>query len=91
MADGQTRGATVSVAGKGRNYTTLNRPLQLLYPLEINHPPGEATNSTAESGSPDTAESGEPEVAEKPQRLQRASARKGEERRRAWIAQLNSD
>ena len=37
--DGQSRGATVSVASKGRNHTTLNRPLQLLYPLEIDQPP----------------------------------------------------
>ena len=36
--DGQTRGVTVSVASKGRSHITLNRPLQLLYLLEINHP-----------------------------------------------------
>ena len=36
--DGQTRGATVSVASENRRFTSLNRPLQLLYPLEINHP-----------------------------------------------------
>ena len=36
--DGQTRGATVSIASNGRHSTSLNRPLQLLYPLEINHP-----------------------------------------------------
>ena len=30
--DGRTRGATVRVAGKNQRFTSLNRPLQLLYP-----------------------------------------------------------
>ena len=37
--EGKTRGATIRVAGKNRHFTSLNRPLQLLYPLEINHSP----------------------------------------------------
>lgn len=37
--DGRARGATVSIAGKNRRFTSLNRPLQLLYPLEIHHHP----------------------------------------------------
>ena len=37
--DGQMRGATVSVTSKGRSHITLNRPLQLLYLLKIDHPP----------------------------------------------------
>ena len=87
--DGRTRGATVTVANKERRLTTLNRPLQLLYPLEIDHPP--ACRRTAQ----------ETEVSEKNQmektpkvtrsRPQRASARRGEQIRREWISQSNSD
>ena len=33
--DGAIRGATVRVAGQGRQATTLNCPIQLLYPLEV--------------------------------------------------------
>ena len=33
--DGVTRGATVRVEGGGQRHATLNRPLKLLYPLEI--------------------------------------------------------
>ena len=36
--DGETRGATVRVTGKDRCLTSLNRPLRLLYPLEVGHP-----------------------------------------------------
>ena len=35
--DGRTRGATVRVAGKNQRFTSLNQPLQLLYPLEVFH------------------------------------------------------
>jgi len=34
--DGRHRGAVVRVAARGEQATTLQRPLQLLYPLEIN-------------------------------------------------------
>ena len=36
--DGETRGATVTVAGMDHCLTSLNRPLRLLYPLEVGHP-----------------------------------------------------
>ena len=35
--DGRTRGATVRIAGKNQRFTSLNRPLQFLYPLETDH------------------------------------------------------
>ena len=35
---GKTRGVTVKVAGKNQLFNSLNRPLQLLCPLEIHHP-----------------------------------------------------
>ena len=34
--DGRTRGATVGIAGRSHSFTSLNRPLHKLYPLEIN-------------------------------------------------------
>ena len=33
--DGKVRGAVVQVVGKGRQATTLHRPIQRLYPLEV--------------------------------------------------------
>ena len=36
--DGQIRGATVQVSGKGCQTTLLQRPIQLLYPLQISKP-----------------------------------------------------
>ena len=52
--DGRTRGATVTVAGKDRRLTTLNRPLQLLYPLEIDQPPT-STRTTRETEVSETS------------------------------------
>ena len=51
--DGQIRGATVRVASKGRQASTLNRPIQLLYTLEAREesegeeqpPPSDGTDS----------------------------------------------
>ena len=43
--DGNVRGAIVRVPGKGRQATSLHRPLQLLYPLEEPHPPLEFASS----------------------------------------------
>ena len=54
--DGLTRGASVSVATKGRSCATLNRPLQLLYPLEINQPPDTKINSPGTLNPPGTTE-----------------------------------
>lgn len=93
--DGQTRGATVRVAGRGRNHTTLNRPLQLLYPLEV--PDGKDVARTSDSEKElqpaDRSEPDSPVVENHEQastkRPQRASAREGEEKRRLWAAQLD--
>jgi hypothetical protein len=35
--DGNTWGTIVRIAGKNQRFTSLNRPLQLLYPLLIDH------------------------------------------------------
>ena len=89
------RGGTVSVANKGRSHVTLKRPLQLLYPLEINHSPDPKMGHPDPLNSPRGIElknvSGETncsDVSEKPQHLQRASTK---ERRRTWIAQLEEN
>ncbi len=85
--DGRTRGATVTVAGKDRRLTTLNRPLQLLYPLEIPHsPPSTRTTRETESETNQTEKTPE---AVRP-RPQRASAKRSEQIRKEWISQLNS-
>ena len=88
----------MSVASKGRRHITLNRPLQLLYPLEINHPPDPKTDNPKPLNLPGVIElenaSGETErsnASEKPRRPQRSAAKEGEERRRTWITQLEED
>ena len=98
--DGQTRGATVSIASNGRHSTTLNRPLQLLYPLQINHTfatnsprPTDATRATPETTSSSRNSPGvEFQLETQPcdeTRHQRASARNSEVIRRRWVSQLN--
>ena len=46
--DDKIRGAIVKVAGKGRQATSLHRPIQLLYPLEVPHPPHDAPSDDDE-------------------------------------------
>ena len=46
--DEKIRGAVLRVAGKGRQAKQLQRPLQLLYPLEICAPPCESNPSESE-------------------------------------------
>ena len=51
--DGKTRGVVLQVAGKGRQATTLYRPVQLSYPLEV---------AQTLPGTTDGDESGEPSI-----------------------------
>ena len=84
--DGQTRGATVSIAGKNRRFTSLNRPLQLLYPLEINHPPNlENASEETEGGGMSTKFETQPSDQPRPQH---EAAQRGERERRMWIDEL---
>ena len=53
--DEKIRGAVLWVAGKGRRAKLLQRPIQLLYPLEICVPPGESEQS--EPGIEDSEQS----------------------------------
>ena len=47
--DGKVRGAIVQVSGKGRQATSLQRPIQLLYPLEVPHPSSEEPTVSTET------------------------------------------
>ena len=51
--DGEVRGAKVRVAGQGRRATTLHRPIQLLYPLEVS---AQRKGRTGEETGPQTDE-----------------------------------
>ena len=92
--DEQTRGATVGVVGKNRRFSSLNRPLQRLYPLETNRttavadsPPGtegvQTTTETQPGDQPRPKRSQHSDSADqpRPERSQRTSAKKGEQRR----------
>jgi hypothetical protein len=89
--DGQTRGATVSLASKNRCFTSLNRPLQLLYPLEINHPIDVVSTHQETGGSKTDDDSGYQPNDQLQSRPRRTSARKGEEKRRQWIHELQDN
>ena len=83
--DGQTRGATVEIAGKK---LPLNRPLRLLYPLEIDQ------SSECESTPRELLEMQESETEDKledrpsPQSRPRRSAAKRDEKRKLWTREL---
>ena len=79
--DGQSRGAVVQVTNKKGRVTTLRRPLQLLYPLEINcELAEEETNLEQESKATQSPDSGRP---------RRRAAIAGEQLIRNWIEDMN--
>ena len=80
-ADGQTRGAVVKVFSKKGRSTTIKRPVQRLYPLEI--------RSTArESELPvEAKDDDKPEVTRT--RPRRAAAIEADNRRKRWIKDLD--
>ncbi|XP_028397211.1 uncharacterized protein LOC114521021 [Dendronephthya gigantea] len=80
--DGNARGAVVKVSSKGKRPSTLRRPVQLLYPLEIN---AEMKHDETEVDRP--AESvTQPEGPRV--RSRRAAAIRADEQRRNWIKEL---
>ena len=89
--DGRTRGATIGIAGRSRRFTSLNRPLQKLYPLEISS--STDLTDTPREDTPretqicDNQGKSEDQYVRQP-RPQRTSAREGEEKRRLWIREL---
>ena len=96
-SDGRIRGATVRVSSKDGTTTTLQRPLSLLYPLEINTP----DKSSTEDATVDNVREDEPSTTEQlpdatqevlpTRRSTRAAASKAINRVRGWIAALDGD
>lgn len=84
-ADGSTRGAVVRVSSRKRRPTTIKRPVQRLYPLEIHSATTEHKLAVKE-GEDDYEEDDEPEVPRT--RPRRAAAVEAEKRRRQWIKEL---
>ena len=86
--DGLTRAAVVKIASRDQQHTILKRPIQLLYPLEIHC----KTTATIPSPAPREPKPREPLPAEddvtERVRPKRAAARKADEVRREWIAEL---
>lgn len=80
-ADGMIRGATIRVKSKGRKSSTMRRPVQRLYPLEIR---GEETDHTGACASPNPS----PAVGQPRRNPRRQAAVDAENRRRAWIQEL---
>ena len=96
--DGMVRGAVVRLPSKNGRPTILQRPLQLLYPLEIRNPPG----VTTQTGEEDTTTADRVEVSspnnlkastedEEQQRPQRISAARAQERIRQCLTDLQHD
>ncbi|CAB4044190.1 Hypothetical predicted protein, partial [Paramuricea clavata] len=81
-ADGKSRGAVVQVMSKKGNVTTLRRPLQLLYPMEINCKLAkeEVQLEQQEDGAQESTES---------ERPRRRAAIEGELLIRHWIKDMN--
>jgi len=95
--DGRHRGAVVRVAARGEQATTLQRPLQLLYPLEINCNSDKdgyketKENLRGDSATGDTSTEGHDQVqltSPCTQRFKRASALKAQERFKQWSDEL---
>ena len=92
--DGAARGATIQVAGHGRQATALNRPIQLLYPLEVSAglaapsapaETGEAEPELSRNSQSNTDVSKQQELVDKPDmtippRSKRAAARNARDR-----------
>ena len=80
--DGKTRAAIVRVVSRDRQHTTLNRPIQLLYPLELHCDSSEIETKSdiAEDSSPEL-----PEEQELTSRPRRAAAKRADELRKKWI------
>ena len=84
--DGLPRSALVRVATRDRQSTLLTRPLQLLYPLEIDTEKPEVPSEDV----PVAQEDQTPIVPESNKRVVRAAAKKASQRTRAWIQELQS-
>ena len=87
--DGVARGATLKVASKSGTPTTLQRPLQLLFPLEVSSdsPTTNVMEPESESTKQQTASAEAPEQEEAPpgtSRPQRGAAIRGRKLVKQW-------
>jgi hypothetical protein len=89
--DGKIRGAAVKLPSTGRQHSTLNRPIQLLYPLEVgggcNHPTGAIPGDTAEPLLLED-ETSTQSVEQQIRRSRRPAARRAEDQIKAWMCDL---
>ena len=76
--DGETRGATLRVINKKGKSALMNRPVQLLYPMEIHVTENESTEQRM-AGQDDSEPMAQPRSQPRPQR---SAAKRGEEWRR---------
>ena len=92
--DGLVRGAALRLPSKNGQLTTLQRPIQLLYPLEITQPESHSedgsdpNNAIQPKPDPRTAE-GDP--VEPHSRPQRASASRARDRFKEWSREMLDD
>ena len=84
--DGRVRGAFVKISTKKKGSIILKRPIQHLYPLEINCLAGEKEVQSDSSISPEVVEEPQPKPREKPP--QRKAAKEGRNKVKNWIKKL---
>ena len=85
--DGVVRGATLKVASKSGTPTILQRPLQLLYPLEISSDPPTTATTESPKVSDEQPSSPVPEVQPTQSRPQRKAAVEARRCVRQWCAE----
>ena len=85
--DSQARGAKVTVVNRKGQSTTLNRPLQCLYQLEISHPIEPRETNTESLKAHDMKEA-TPCVRPRPRR---AAARRCDEIRQIWLHEMEEE
>jgi len=96
-SDGRIRGATVRVSSKDGTTTTLQRPLSLLYPLEINTPNESSTKDASAANLQEDEQLTTDQLPDMSQEVlptrqsTRAAASKAINRVREWIAALDGD
>ena len=89
--DEKTRGATVRVVGKKQRFTSLNRTVQLLYPLEISTSTDLRDAPVNSQASEPPAELEQDKSEDQPIRQPhpwRAAAQKSKEECKQWIREL---
>ena len=87
-ADGLVRGATIRVKSKNRRSSTLRRPIQLLYPLEIRSENEPVAADNYENPTVNHADEDHQQPIQPRRNPRRAAAVVSERRRRAWIEEL---